>query len=211
MFILQKDNQTFYGPNQWNPKLIQAYIEDEFELEMNISSEIPTTGSNIGNDIFVYKVIRTDIPVYNTKTQKLNGPFYTIENNEAIQYFTAIDKSVSEVQTELKQVIAHNRWIKEVSGILVNIQGESLKITTQRVERDIFQQGLQSGVQTNWKLTKSTGEIIWLILPTTDLQIIVDAILAHITACFSWEKSKFEEIENSGTLELLDGIILEME
>jgi hypothetical protein len=209
MYILQKNNQTFYGPNRWNPSLISAYIEDDFELEMQISSDAPESGTNIGNDIMVYEVIRTDIPEHNTKIKKLNGPFYTIENNEAIQYFEVIDKSIEEVRSELLAIIANERWNKEVSGIAYTIQNQEIKLDTTRGNRDIYLQALQMGVDgSQWKMTAGTGEIVWLILSLVELQEIVNAINTHVQTVFSWEKLKSDEINQAATLEDLAAIVL---
>jgi hypothetical protein len=209
MYILQKDSFTFYGPNQWNPKLIESYIEDDFEIEMVISQTEPVSGTSIGNGIMAYKVIRTDYPEYNTKTQKLDGPFYTIEGDFAVQSFTAINKDIEHVKSELKSIVADSRWKKEVSGVEATIQGNVLNLTTQRGDRDIYLQALLGGIDgSKWKLVLATGETVWLNLSLAELKTIVDAIIGHIQTAFSWEDTTVNQINSSTTLAELDAIDL---
>lgn len=207
MYILQKDNQTFYGPNLWNPKLIQSYIYDDFELEVTVPQVAPESGSDIGNEIFAYKVNRTEVPNHNTKIQKTHGPFYTIENNEAVVSYEIIDRTLDEVKQELLAQVADNRWKKEVSGATVTIQGYPLKVTTSRGERDIYLQALQNVLDNQtWKLQTIENVTVWLTLSLSDLQLIVNAIIAHIQSAFDWEKTISMAIANSSTLAELDAI-----
>lgn len=207
MYILQKDNQTFYGPNIWNPKLIESYIEDDFEIEMVVPQIAPTSGTNIGHNIFVYTLSNTDIPKYNPKIETPHGPFYRIENNLAIQYYEIIDKQINFVKSELLQKLAENRWKKEISGTIINVQNIDLKITTQRGERDIFLQAVQNNLDNQtWKLFDTNNQPVWLTLSIADLQLIVSSIINHIQSVFDWEKIIAESINNATTLTDLDSI-----
>lgn len=208
MYILVKDNQVFYGPNQWNPKLIQSYIEDDFEIEKTVPQTVPASGTDLGDGITVYKIFNTIIPEHNPKIHRLEGPFYSFENDTTTQSFTIVDKELDQVRQELKAIVANSRWTKEISGVEATVQGTVLKLTTQRGERDIYLQALQSGVVTEWKLVGANNETVWLTLPVTDLQIVVNAIVGHIQSAFSWEKTTCEAIDNSSTLSELDLIDL---
>lgn len=210
MYILQKNNQTFYGPNLWNQKLIESYITDEFEIEMSVSKTAPDTGTNIGNDIFVYKLSSVDKPEYNKKIQKLHGPFYTIVENMAVETYQVIDKDIDYVKSELLSKLADARWKREVAGVEVEIQNTQLRVTTQRGERDIFLQALQSGLDNqNWKMSSASGETVWLTLSPVDLQTVVNAIVTHIQEVFNWENNVSTQISQATTLTELDSIIIE--
>lgn len=209
MYILVKDNQVFYGPNQWNPKLIESYIEDDFEIEKTVPQTAPASGTDLGDGITVYKIFNVVIPEHNPKIHRLEGPFYSFENDTATQSFTVMDKDIGLVKQELKAIVADNRWKKEISGVEATVQGTVLKLTTQRGERDIYLQALQSGIENvEWKLVDSNNQTVWLTLSLADLQTIVNAIVGHIQSAFTWEKTTCEAIDNSSTLAELDLIDL---
>lgn len=209
MYILQKDNFTFYGPNAWNPKLIESYIYDDFEIEMTIPQMEPATCTDIGHGIMIYKVIRTDVPEHNSKIQKLDGPFYTIEDIYAVQSFVPVDKDIDHVKSELIPFVADSRWKKEISGVEATIQGTVLNLTTQRGDRDIYLQALLGGIDgSKWKLVAATGETVWMNLSLVELKSIVDAIIGHIQTAFNWEDATVDQINACTTLTELDAIDL---
>lgn len=206
MYVLTKDNFVFYGPNQWNPKLIQSYIEDDFELEMIIDQMAPESNTDLGNGITAYKIGEVQIPEYNTKIQRLEGPFYTFSDT-ATQSFTVVDKNIDFVKQDLLALVANARWEKEISGVEVTVQNTAVKVTTQRGDRDIFLQALQGGVDnTVWKLADTNNSTVWLTLSLADLQTIVNAIKQHIIDSFDWEKAKADEIAACQTLDELDKV-----
>lgn len=208
-YILVKDNHVFAGPNLWNPKLFESYIEDEFEITTTLPSSAPDNNTDLGNDITVYVLTDIQYPEYNAKIQKLNGPFYTFQDGNATQSFIVVDKSIDEVKSELLPIVAENRWKKEIAGVEVTVQSTVLKVTTQRGERDIFLQALQSGIDNaGWKLSGADGSTVWLTLSLAELQTIVGAIIAHIQSQFDWEKSTVLSIEACTTLAELDQIDL---
>lgn len=210
MFVLAKDNFVFYGPNKWNQKLIKSYIEDDFDIVMNVPIDPPVSGTDIGNGIKNYLVTETQIPDYNPRIQYLHGPFYNFDTGFAVQSFTPLDKKIEDVKGDMLGILAESRWKKEISGIVLNIQGNNIKITTNRGDRDIFLQALQSNVDgTSWKLQLETGENIWLNLSLSDLGNIVNGIKNHIQGSFDWERNKGDEINNATTLQQLANIVLE--
>ena len=210
MFVLAKDNQVFYGPNNWNVNLIKSYIEDEFELDINVPSTPITSGTELSDGIFVYEINNILIPEYNSKIEKLEGPFYSFINGKANISYLVVEKPLEQIKSELLAIIANNRWKKEVGGVIVSIQGQQIKFPTDRNERNIFLQALQTQYFNNvWKLYTETGEIIWLTLNENDLTSIVTAISTHITNAFAWENTIATQINTASSAIDLDGINLE--
>lgn len=207
-YVLVKDNHVFAGPNDWRPSLFKSYIEDDFEIEMELPQVAPLSGTNLGNGIAVYTIDDIQMPAHNPKIQNLSGPYYTFTVNSATQYFTPSDKPIAQVQRELKEIVANSRWKREIAGTSATIQGQELKLTTVRGDRDIFLQALQlGGPDKEWKLTTVSGDSIWLTLTASDLQIIVDAIVSYIQSAFTWEKSVIDQIDTPAIdLATLDSI-----
>jgi len=206
MYVLVKNNFVFAGPNIWHPKLFTTYIEDDFELTMTLPTIAPTSGTNLGNDIFCYDLININIPVYNEKIQKLDGPFYTFENNIATQTFNVVDKGIDHVKSDLLSQIATTRWEKEIAGVDFTVQGQVVKLSTARNSRDLYQQSLQLLQSTDtimWKF-----DTIWILLTYTELESIVVFIKNYVQSCFAWEKQVADQITACSTLVSLNEVVL---
>lgn len=207
MYILVKDNNVFAGPNIWHPKLFKSFIEDDFEIIMDLPVQAPISGTNLGNDIFCYEITQ-EIPNHNPKIEWLNGPFYTFTGDKAIQTFTVNPKEIEHVKKELLSIIADIRWKKEIAGVEHIIQNQTVILDTSRGNRDIYLQALQTGIDNvSWKFNSSNGNI-WLTVSLVELNAIVQSILTHIQTVFDWEKSIADSINNATDLNTLDGIKL---
>lgn len=208
MFILIENEQTVHlGPLHWNQNVFQSYIKDDLEIDTNLPVKNDTNDPIIINSNF--KIIPVNIvypDTHNPKIEQYAGPFWTIVNNVATGTYTNSPKPIDVVKNELKAIIATNRWIEETKGITVNIQGQDVRATTKRGERDIFLQALQLMTPTDTKDWKFGN--IWLTLTYTDLQTIVTAIVTHIQSAFNWDKAKGTEIDNAMDLNSLDAIML---
>jgi len=208
MYVLIENEQIIHiGPIHWNQKMFQNYIKDDLELDISLS--IQNTSLDpivINNTLKILPAILEYPATHNPKIEQFAGPFWNVVDNFATGTFTNVPKDVNVVKGELKNVVATNRWIEETKGITINIQGQDVSVSTNRGERDIFLQALQlmtSADTKNWKF----GDI-WLTLTYTDLQTIVNAIVAHIQSVFDWDKAKCIEIDNANTLPDLDTIQL---
>lgn len=205
MFVLLENNQIVSGPNHWNKRKLQSILLDDYEIEY----ELPLANDanqffEINSELRILPVIGETVPAFNPKIEQLAGPFVEVSENSVTLSYQKSDKDITSVKNELKNIIADNRWKLEVNGIAVNVQGQDIKLSTARGERDIFLQALQLGhTDQQWKF----GDI-WLTLSLSDLQTIVTTIVSHVQMAFNWESEKIAEIDSATTLPVLDSIVL---
>jgi hypothetical protein len=165
MYVLVKDNKVFAGPNDWNISLFQAYIEQDFGLTVTLPTTAPASGTDLGNGIIAYDVVKV-VPSLNSKIQRLDGPFYTF-TDIATQTYTVVDKPLPQIKNELTTTIAANRYETEIGGVQVTIQGHSIIINTDRINRNIYLQALQNNKDgVAWKLTEITQVVTPPVRPT---------------------------------------------
>ena len=207
MYVLVKDNNIIAGPNLWNPRLFKSWIDEEFDINIILPQLAPTTNTDLGNGITCFDVEETR-PTYNSKIEKLDGPFFTF-NEKAIATYQVNFKDLDLIKQELGAIVTNNRWNKEVGGVLHTIQGQVVKLDTMRGNREIYLQAVQMGADgISWKFNLETGANIWLNVSLLELQQIVIAIKDYVQAVFDWERLKIEEINNTLTAEALDLINL---
>ncbi len=207
MFVLiDQYQQVHLGPIQWNARIIQNFISDEFGLLVALPSTPQTNVPIIINStlqILPTKLVYPD--THNPIIEQYAGPFWSVLNNVAIGTYTNIPRPLNSIKNELLTTIAHNRWLKEVSGITLVVQNNTVAISTQRGERDTFFHALQTldptAVRT-WKFNE-----IWLTLTSSELRSIVDAIATHVQNAFDWEQAKIAEI-NAATFDQIANIAL---
>lgn len=194
------------GPMEWRPRFFQSCLRDDLEIDFNVPLSNDTGEAIIVNDIARIIPVK-DIGItadFNPKTQHLIGPFYNFYETYAEMYHNVQDKSIEVVKSELKPIIAANRYRYEVMGITVNIQDKDISILTTREDRGLYLQAFQLGTDNvNWKFGSE-----FLTLSNTELSLIVESVVSHVQSAFDWESTKISEIDSLTTLEDLNNISL---
>lgn len=209
-FALVHDNFVIVGPRLWNKLLFEEALQEECD----VTYTLPTRNDEgtpfiIAPNVMILPIVSLPQPVFNSKIQRLDGPYWVFTDTEAQMSFTVVDLPIEAVKNQLKVVIANNRYTKEVGGIKMTIQGIEVSIDTARGSREIFFDAYNSMGPTetiNWKFPEC-----WLTLTKDELGSIVAAGKLHIQTCFDWERDKDQEIDSAQTLQALDAIILNFE
>lgn len=203
MFSLIYKNQIQLGPIAWSKVRFTDELE-ELEIEHEVLPFSNTAPFTINQDTHILPTT-TQTPVFDITYENLTGPVANITDTSIVLVYGAEDKPVDQIKSNLKQVIAHNRWRYEIQGATVEIQGNSVWVPSAKGDRDIFLQSMQVGIDgVNWKF----GEL-WLVLTNADLQTIVTAILAKVQTAFDWEASKVLEIDTCVDITELKLVVLE--
>lgn len=210
MFVIVHQGYVISGPKKWNKKgFEEVLVEDcevEYTLETRNDSNLPIV---INEDTKILPVVALAEPNYNAKIQRLDGPYWNFYDDRAEMYFTVGNLEVDAVRNKLKEIVANNRYVYEVKGIKVEVQGNLVTIDTARGSRDIFFSALISmgdSETINWKFPE-----MWLTVTKSDMTTIVAAGKQHIQDCFTWEQNKSIEIDAATSLEELDAIVLNIE
>jgi hypothetical protein len=195
MFVIVHNNQVILGPMPWRKLFFENIIMEDCEVEVTLpqKNDAPYTV----NDEIVILPARYTHEDFNPVTQKHNGPFWTITDTEAVGNFVTLDKDLDHVKSELKQLVADKRWIKEVGGIKVTFNGTEYSVDTSRDGRKVYIEQLQmNSTSYDWKFNEG-----YVTLTNSDLQSIVSSINQHLQSCFAEERTRIGDIESKTTLQ----------
>lgn len=205
-YVLVNIGQVINGPRAWNYRSFESTLLDDLQIEYSLPM------SKDDEDIITINGTTVIYPaelVYqncNQKTEYLHGPFWDFSSGKAIGTFEIVQHPLEVIKLALKAKVAENRWLKEIKGIKVTVQGVELDISTNRGERDIFIQKyllLGDSETIQWKFGNT-----WLTLTKSDLSLIVSSINQHVQDQFDWEITKHSEIDAATLHEGLDAVDL---
>lgn len=209
MFVILHNNRVIYGPRNWSKIHFQEVIlEDcDFECSLDIRNDqcLPVI---VNDDIKIWPIERLPLPSYNTRIQRLDGPYWNLLDDRAEMYFGVVDMPVEAVKNMMKEIIMNNRYYYEIEGFKHIVQDTEVTINTSRTSRDVFLNtylSMTDNESVSWKFPEG-----WVNISKFDLQQIVNEIKKHVQDGFSWEQSKSIEIDSVNTLEELDVIQTEI-
>ena len=200
--VYQQDyNEVLLGPVDWKPRFIASVIQQDLDLPtMPAISDADQNNVpyQIVPNVWALRVNRV-VPDL-TPTQRLDGPFWShdFEAGIATETYTAVDKPLAQVQGELLNKVAAKRYDTENAGTTVTIQGVEVPVSTARSDRAIY----TTAVPGPWKFTDGT----WLTLTQDDLNTIIAAVQAYVSAAFTWEQNLVTTINNATDLPTLSAI-----
>ena len=200
------------GPMGFNVKYINADLED-LEVEERISpqsyTDLPIHFSDgLTHLLPIEKVVPENDPKYHNignltwKIIKEDGTPVKVRFTYAIG-----NKTLEEVKAIRKQEVAPYRREKENTTINLNINGNSVQVSTSREERLMLAGKLSAAPDShNFKFLSG-----WLEVTAENLQYIVSEIDKVVQAAFDWELAKLQEIDACTTIdEVYDVIVREL-
>lgn len=202
MYVLVNNGYVINGPRTWNNRSFENTLSEELDISLKLPQYRDSLDIiQIDENTTIYHV-ELQQPNYNPKTQYPHGPFWDYSTGIAIGTYEVLDKPVDHVKAELKLKLADNRYLGEISGITIDLQGISIKLDTCRNNSDVFLQRyiLMADTDTiSWKFSEG-----WLTLSKIEVKSIVDTIHNFVQSQFDWENSKIQEIDSLETLIELD-------
>lgn len=205
-YAVTHNNQILLAPVAWNPRFFNAVIEDDTDIKVNIlSSDVNNLPLMLGNGIVVRECVEVRPPL-NSKIETYAGPEWTFTDTLVTATYSVVNKPLEIVKAELIQVLAAERYKKEIAGTTALIQGHTVTVDTARGTRDIFVQQyllLPDNDIVGWKFPEC-----WLNLSKTELGACVAAGVAHVQTQFAWEKNLTEQINACTTHAELDAIVI---
>lgn len=206
MYVLVHQGRVLVGPMAWNRAMFDGNLE-KLKINFLLPRSEPTNLPLQINESTVIKRVEFNYPEYNKKTHYLEGPYWNHEGEVSIAFYEVKPQPVEAVKARLKEVVAENRWKKEVAGTQVTVQGKQVTVDTSRGNRDVFVQKYllmpEDGV-VGWKFPEG-----WFTLSKPDLGAVVQAGAAHVESAFAWEAQKVTLIDYCNTLAELDAINLD--
>lgn len=201
-------DEVLLGPIEWRPAFIASVLQSDLDLPTKptvlMSDELKIPYDILPN-VRVRPIVEESVE-YNPKIQFLNGPFWSYTDDLATMNWIPTDKDIDLVKAELKNLVAAERYNREIAGTTATVQGQTVSIDTNRGSRDIFVQKyllMADTDQVEWKFPEG-----WLTLSKAELGIVVAAGADHVQNQFVWEASKSAEIDACTTLAELDAVVI---
>lgn len=194
-YILVENRTTvLLGPMFWNQRMFQSELDD-IEIPYKVPS-IEQDYIEICKDplIEMFPIVEVIAPDFNSLTEHLSGPWYTYENNQAIETWGKDSKDLESIRGFLRPLLAEARYNKEVGGTPISIQDQIFTIDTARGTRDSLAQQyllLPDEGTINWKFPEG-----WVSMSKAEFSTCVDACAKHVQNCFDWERITLTGIES---------------
>lgn len=207
MYALLDNGQIKVGPREYHRGMFNLYLN-----EVGVESNLPPSyyeqdTIQVSESIKLVFVEPLAIPEHNALTQQLSGPFFNASVEPITGYYDVEDKPLWAAQQSLKDVVADNRYQKEIAGTKVTLQGQEVSIGTNRGDdRNIWFQSFVLLAEGSTQKFKFPSEGIWLELSKAEIGQVVQAIVQFVQAAFDWEASVVAQIEATTTKEELEAI-----
>lgn len=201
MYSLIHNNKIQVGPRNWAYSFFKRYLENNNLDYSNLPISDPRE-SVIDND---WKILKTNIvePSYNFLFEQLSGPFLTINENDVSGYYNVIDLPVEIVKSNLKAVVASNRYDVEIQGVDFTFSDNTIvNLYTDREDRNVYLDAMLVMSDTD-VITFKFKNSIFKNVTKTDLQAIVGIGSQYIAEAFGWEGLKVNEIETAESISAL--------
>lgn len=202
--IVENKQSVLLGPMDWRPRFFQSELDD-LEIDFQISPSEPMQYMKITDEVEIYPVAAINGPAdFDPIYQHLAGPFWIFENNVAVGTYTSADNSIEIIQANLKNIVAAERYKKEVAGTTIIVQGNQVFVATDRDSRNVFVQKLITMADSDtvqWKFADT-----WLELTKADLTSVVSSINSYVQAQYDWEKGIIDSINAAFTITELKSI-----
>jgi hypothetical protein len=208
-FALINNNSLILGPIGFNIRMINSELED-LELEDRVTSQnyldLPIHFSDGQTHLVTIEKI---IPQNDPKYHNIGNFSWEIikENNIPTLVkltYSISDKTLDEVKEIKKRELIPERKEKENTIITVDVDGESIKVSTSREERAMLSS----------KISSSPGSHIYKFLNTwkqvdlSQLQLIISQIDSTVQAAFDWEFAKIQEIDACTTIDEVYNVVI---
>lgn len=208
-YVLMENRQTvLLGPIDWRHRFIQSELDD-LEVEC-IVPPVEQGYIQFTPELEIFPIAETQSPDIDTRYEDPVGPFWTINpDNTAIEAYTKQDKSLITVRQGLKDIVARQRYSREVSGTTATVDTVSINLSTARGDARTQWNNLLTTIGTgtiNWKFSEG-----FLELDLADVELIVAAIAAHVQTAFDWEKAQNDAIDAAADMSALRAIGTELE
>lgn len=210
-YALVQNNEIKVGPRDWRFSTFASYVKNELAGEDVDLIPVTKTDDVVvqGNQFKILPVLEPTYPSnINSKYEQLAGPFWTINENNITGYFDKAPKELSAVKNELKSIVASNRYKVENGGTTITINGQELKVETNRDVRDTFFMAanlIQEGQTYTFKFPLSGN--VFVPLTRADLLNIVGSVAMHVQLAFEWEgltNATIDAAANSAELDVVE-------
>lgn len=192
-YILVENRQIVHlGPISWRPNYIQSELQS-----LDIVHPLPATESGyirINDSFELIPITSEDCPQIDTNFEQYAGPFYEYKDTEVHMYYDVLTLPIENIKNNLKNIIASDRYNKEISGTTVTVAGNEIQVDTSREARVNYVQkytSMTDNESINWK----TGPFSWVTMTKTDLSALIRLVDVFVQKQFDREKTLVDMID----------------
>lgn len=191
MYALVNGSELILGPINFNIKMINSELEDLGLTYRVNSQDYLNVPIQITENIKILDCIE-NIPQYDSRKEQIFQLGWEIINNTVIFNYEVREKPLEQIKDEFKELIAPIRYSKENSIISLQIESETIQISTDRETRSsLASKLLSSDGPYNFKFNRDT----WIEITKIDLQFILSEIDNFVQSVFDWEYQKIQETD----------------
>lgn len=194
MFALLHNNKIKVGPRAWSYWMFRKYLEDN---GLNYS-ELPYIYSEpIIMDVWkIIPITQLESPAYDNLFEQYAGPYWNIYDNYITGYYTVVDKTLDEIKSGLRAIVAINRYEVEIKGIDFTLNDNTIVgLYTDREDRSVYLDVLLIMNDTD-TITFKFKNGIFKTVSKLELYSIVATGSSYIKDVFAWESTKCLEIDS---------------
>jgi hypothetical protein len=200
MYVVIYKDRVVLGIIPWD----NQYIMDVMRSRYRETIEIPYTEPNISefplqinDNVKIYPAEEDRTQAINPLVEYYYGPSWEFLENKVIAHYTVNPHDLSSAKNNYRDKASLVRYQKEISGTTVTINDHEYFVETDRTLRTKYAEKLISMEEdVNWKFQDQ-----WVILSKADMQMIVNAINAHVQSTFDEEYYLNLLIEQAESLE----------
>ena len=205
MYAIVHNNFVILTQPNWNTRMFTSILEEECGINRRILLADEQTLPMILNENTKILKVYLNTPEYNPKIEWLDGPNYTVTEDNVVANYTVKPLDLTIAKGNLIDKLPALRYEKEKKSIDITVQDLNLNISTDRETRATFTNKLLAIGNNSINFKFKEG---WLNLSKADLEYIIQQIDFAVQEAFDWELSKTNEINSCKTLEEINNIVL---
>lgn len=206
MYAVKYKERVILGIIPWDNK----YIMDVMRNRHNVTVELPYLEPDASefplqvDAISVFEFLPPEtITIYpaeedrdvniNPMIQYYHGPTWETGETTITARYTIELLSMDDARDNHRHRAADMRWQQENRGVLVTVDDQEFRVSTQRDQRSKWVETLQNmGDTVNWKFGQ-----VWTTLTRSQVANISAAVHAHVQAAFDEEMRLFDRIQQA--------------
>lgn len=198
LYALIHKNKVVAGPNEWRHSYFENILRIRFNTNIKIPSSVPTNFPFIlDENTSIYEAIESRNSI-DLLTQYYHGPHWDLTKNPAIANYNVINHDIVSARNNFKNLVADERYKKEIAGTKIMLQGFEIHLNTQRGSKEPYIQKLLSMAENDTCMWKFDN--LWLNLSKNEVLLIIQAIDSHIQKTFDWESNIHTQLDETNVL-----------
>lgn len=200
MYVVKYKERVVLGIIPWNAQYIENVMRSRYRVSIELPDEEPTEFPfQVNENTVIYPASENRDSNINPMIQQYYGPTWEFLEDRVIAHYEIRELDLNSAKNNYREVAAAKRYVKEISGTKITINGVEYKVETDRNSRTKYIEKyvmLDENQTVNWKFSEQ-----WVTLSKQDVKSIVQMIDAHVQEAFDWELDLINIINSANSSE----------